>query len=554
MSNITGTAILEIIKGVGKTPQDSNSGEQNLDSINLLDSQGFAASEYDIQLPNMKNGAIYADSPITDGRTLISAALGNVTETIRLELTSSTIIQLAALLSKLAQFRQDCIDYWDSVDQIEPVYLKHQVIGEPGPRYALIYNIEINVETPIEPNTPQRTITLSIEREYGWRGVKPGGNPKEWTMPNILSLPFNAGNAALDSGTNHLLYGTVQNTTAWNTTQTALLTQNYIDVPANKVPGDLPALVEYVTLLESGSGTVSDMLVGVSSKPDLISAAGATRLPNFILNAGDGAVGTDTSLAADTGAPVRSSNGTATRAACTFGTVTTDAIRIQWYPSSVGTYFDFSTLRGKFLCFVRARLSAASTVALSVEISDNVGSVITTPVNLTDTGSGGTGNTTYWKAVYMGVVNIPTSTQPAAILDNGKGIEVKTTGLTPYLAVRAERTGSAVTLYIADVILIPIDESSFQILGNGYLGVGNGFFADNTGYYMHGKADIFGKATANGTGSVNGQITLKPKVRNRIMFFFFFDSFNTPSHHSDTRNTYSVRLNLIPRWAGLRDA
>lgn len=184
-------AILQIVKGIAKTPGDTISAETGLDVLDLLDPQGFATDAYEMKIPSLKSSAVYADSPLTDGRTLISGTLGNVTETIRATLNGSSIIQLAAMMSRLMGFKQACNDFWDTFGQIEPVYIKNQVSGEPGPRYALLYDIDVAVSDPINPTDNIRDVTIVIEREYGWRGIAQGitlksGQSKHSTSRNTI--------------------------------------------------------------------------------------------------------------------------------------------------------------------------------------------------------------------------------------------------------------------------------------------------------------------------------------------------------------------------------
>jgi len=138
-------SFLSIVRGVQKVPQDALSAEIGLDSIDLLDAAGFMIDTYDQQFPNLKNNAVWAESPMDDGRTLQTNARGNLTETMRVNLTAGTLLQMGMMLTKLGKFRGYINAYWigGTQDTEEPVYLKHQIIGEPGPRYALIYNIDI---------------------------------------------------------------------------------------------------------------------------------------------------------------------------------------------------------------------------------------------------------------------------------------------------------------------------------------------------------------------------------------------------------------------------
>lgn len=548
MSGTSPNAILELIKGIAKVPGDTNSAEQGLDSINLLDPLGFSCDTYDIQLPNLKNSAVWADSSITDGRTLISGALGNVTETIRLELTAGTLVQMAAMLSKLVKFQQDCNDFWDTLTQIEPVYLKHQVEGEPGPRYALLYNIEINVESPITPGVANRTVTLSIEREFGWRGIAPGDNPKKWTIQNYFTgQTWDSADAALTTDGNHLLFQIINNRREWNTAQTAVISKNHVEIPAAAIPGDLEALC-FISAIVTGASALSSqvMYIGRSSKPDLLLNTGATRTPNYILNAADGTGGTDATNAADTGAPrIASGGGGNFRVNISFATAS-DAQRVSWTGATQG-YFDFSSNRGRFIALLRCRLSAAGTVTMHLGLTSGTTSLTNYPVTtFTEVGTGGTGNTTAWGMAYLGEITLPPSEERVIAWTDGLGV-LASNNANWSLGVYAARTSGTPTLYISDLILIPIDEAAIAI-DNGQLVTGFGF--DNTGYTLHGKpgecAQIGGvlSAALSGTG-----ITLKPKVINRL---YFIETGN--GGLAEIIPFIEVRINIVPRWSGLRDS
>lgn len=549
MPQISGTMHLAIIKGVAKVPQDNNSAEIGLDPIDLLDPNGFSCDEYLMKIPTMKSSAIYADSPLTDGRTLISGTLGNVTETIRLTLNASTIIQMAALLSKLGRMKQDCNDFWDTFGQIEPVYIKHQVDGEPGPRYALLYDIDIDVEAPIDPSQSMRTVTLSIEREYGWRGIKPGGNPREWTLGN----QFNATGTTPVIGNNRsLIFQSVNNVNEFSTVnRQTVVTKNYIDIDGDLVPGDLPALclikAAYINASPAGPWQI---FVSRKSVPSGQLVAGSNLFTqSTMLNAGDMTLGANTALAADTGAPLTQSGGVRRRAEFTPASGT-DAVRLTLANRSISNH------RGRYAVFVRCRQAAgaANDIAMHLVYGQNSAPVfmrVATP-SVNPVLQAGTGNTVNWPVSYMGVITVPIATNSLQG-SGGRGVQYASDFIIELWAQRV--AGVTATLYIADIVLLPIDEPSNGIVSVSSLTEWDGYF-DGTGYFTHGKPDYF--VTGQGDGSAatsaaegRGQsIELLPKTDQRLYFF----SMSTTNLSNIVTEGANIGIDIVPRWSGLRDA
>lgn len=573
MVSVTGHAILEIVKGVQKVPGDDLSAEVGLDQIDLLDPQGFSTSEYDIKLPGLKSSALYADSPLTDGRTLISGALGNVTETIRCELTAGTIVQLAAMLSKLLRFKQDCNDFWDTFGQIEPVYIKHQVVGEPGPRFALLYDIDVDIDDPIEPGAANRAVTIVIEREYGWRGIAPGDNPKHWFyIWNNQEQQWSASNAHLLTGTDHLVSGTIQNRAELNAAISGFITQNFIEIPANKIPGDMPALVS-LSVQQTVSVNATTLLCGKMTKRptgNISRFSGNNQIPIYNFNAADGnVIGGDTTLASDTGTPIGTS-GSRQRSVTTFATIATMSNRLTFFP---GTHtpngFSLNVMRGRYAVFLRARLSAAST-NVSIQMTLRQGgndNLTTTPVILTDQGAGGTGNSTDWALMNLGQIVIPVSDKTSVGAD-GRGVFVDNSGGGQLsIALAAARNSGAGSLYMSDLILIPIDEGAIQIEVAAAVGTGAtvalNWAYDNTGYFTHGTPDEFAALQQNVVANARGNnidiavlsgspIYLTPGILNRLYFLAYVNS-TKRSIYNDPSAMF-VRVNIVPRWMGLRDS
>lgn len=555
---MTGHAILQIVKGVQKTPGDNFSSEQGLDVIDFMDtSGGFALDAYEMKIPALKSSAIYADSPLTDGRTLIAGTLGNVNETIRLTLKAGTIIQLAAQLSRLNRLKQDCNDFWDTFYQIEPVYIRHQVVGEPGPRYALLYDIDIAVTDPTNPADPTRDITIVIEREYGWRGLAPGASPKQWTMYKF-GQKFNADNAGLNDDDTHLVSGTVMNGIDL-TTINQIAASNTLTIPADKIDGDLPALAFANINLNITVASMGNLFIARDTHPITLqdSLAGVNQLRRLCITAtaGDIIPGVDTSFVNDTGASrLLSASVSGRRTETTFATVATDAIR--WVED-----VDINTFRGRYMIFARVRQHTGAQNDLRYYITAQDTTVFFTSPTITPLLTGTSGNTSSWNLDYLGVISLPANNRSVSQVNRGTGLNVSnpggisSTSSTIRFSLRALRVaGTTARLCFNDIVLIPIDESAMYL--GGLQSFTNVVF-DNTGYLNHGSTDdvVQGRGLLLQldnilTSEVNGNfMTLKPGVDNRVLIMAKIGNSNL----SSATGSFTVHIDLIPRWAGLRD-
>lgn len=552
---MTGHAILQIVKGVQKVPGDNFSAEQGLDVIDFLDTTGgFALDAYEMKIPSLKSSAVYADSPLTDGRTLISGTLGNVTETIRVTLTAGTIVQLSAMLSKLLRFKQDCNDFWDTYNQIEPVYIKHQVSGEPGTRYALLYDIDIAIDSLTNPSEPTRDLTIVIEREYGWRGLAPGDNPKKWALEQ-RGVKLNAANATLwqpNAQPQLAEYLLGLNRLTWNAARTSPSARNYIEIPANAIPGDLPALAYLSLDIGQGTGATDDtLIVWRHSKPlSLTARNGTTKYFSPLLNASEASLQTDATTAADTGAS------TGSRVRVTFATPALVS-RLQFSQNSTA-YILPNLFRGRYHVFLRARVSAAANITLQLVGYTGNTAIEYPTATLSSLGGGGTGNTTSWVLVDLGVVNLPSINKAYSAID-GLGLNLTTSFIETFFAVHAGRNSGAGELYINDLIFVGIDETAALFQSDSSNSINNRVVTfDNTGYTQHGGTDdvaIYGNdnlATSFTSGALNykgAPILLQPKVANRLYFLTYSDS----TKFTDVSNNYEIRVNIVPRWSALRD-
>lgn len=542
---------LLIVKGVGPTPGDTASAEQPLTVVNLMDADaGFSLKSWTPNIPSLKSSGIWADSSITDGRTLIAGVNTNVIETIVITLTGANVSDYAMQFAKLQRIVQDARNFWDNTQQFEPVYLRWWANCAPGPQFSLIYNIDLDVEFD-DSTIASAVITMKIEREYRWRGrVRPGGNPKEWAIGNTFSAT-NANLSVPDStfGPQNLVYNTsLLNRTEYTVgNKQSYVSKNFVDITASQIPGDLPALT-CIMVQFSNAATPANWTMFVSRKStpsnQLVSGVDV-YLQSMMLNAGDMTLGAATTLAADTGAPLTQAGGVQRRAVFT-PVDNLDAARLTVASRALLNH------RGTYAIFCRCRQAAGAAGDISMHIVAGQQSPFLTSNLLTSvnpTLQAGVGNTVYWPVTYLGTIQFPTKT-PSPVLLNGKGNQYSATDWS--LVLNAKRNaGTTAVLYVADIILIPIDEPSVMI-STQTNGLTQLAALDGTGYFQHGGTEYYvDTASVAGTPSQwSGQpIDLLPGVNQRLYFFSMFSDFT-----SDVINSGAiVGVNIVPCWSGIRD-
>lgn len=566
---------LKLIYGVAKTPGDTSSAEPGLVVLDLADPGGFsvnAENGYSPQRPNIKNGGAWLDSSLEAGRYPIVISETNVTETIRCTVASGSLLTLNNLIRQLDWFVAQAPAFFIDFAQIQPVYLKHQVVGEPGARFALVTSIEYAIDDPDTAEPLTRDITLTIEREPYWRGLAPGDNPKKWSyytrdgdMQN-----FNVNSADLGRGSDALVQKTINNRTELNPANlNTVVSSNYIDIPANLIPGDAPALA-FVDIMSDSSYMV---MCGRSTKPTTVpnrANAGSARvdlqqsfrIPIAQFNAGDGGVATDTTrqTSATSGAGNLSNGTLGTRyfTRTTFATAT-NVQRLLF----AGDFYqsDMHILRGEYVAFIRGRQNAGSFGNISMNLQVTyAGSRQTVTLQATNP-TVSAGGATDWYLHYMGIISIPLSDDRTAMSMSGYGIDVDYTVASVNISLYASRASGVATLDILDLILLPKDEVCFIMTNDSGLG-NTHFISDTTGYLSRGRPQYAcymvdsNPVTPPYDGApfpINTQgapVTLLPQTNNRLYFVGIDDPAN---YHSRPDFNSDIRVNIIPRWSGLRD-
>jgi hypothetical protein len=558
---------LYLARGVAKAIGDTNSAEQGLSAINLMDSgSGFAldpSNGWQPQIAGLKGGGVWADSQIETGRRLVAGADGNVNETIRLSITTGDALSLYRQVTRLNRFIMDCREMWTTFHQIEPVFLWWWAIGAPGRQYALIYNIDLAVTYPDVGQGATADVTITLEREPYWRALQPGTNPKQWTLRNTQ---FDVDDLSLTDEANHLVYTVALANRFEYESDYDILSRNYIDIAAEDVPGDAPALVEFTAEYENTSNgvVIQQAYVSRSTKPTSAyqSTTGATMPALSILPAPAATAGTDTTSVADTGGiyGLTGVAGGKLRRRISFATVATSTQRLQWDTSNGANGV---LLRGKYSVFLRARQlnGAFGDISIALRFIFGTGGGTYTELTASPVVSGTSGNTSAWPLTYFGTVTIPLNTRNE-ITPLGYGI---TDNPQFQIALLASRASGASELYVCDLVLVPFDEPGILLTApDGVIGTatGNGCWYDYSGYATHGDQSAFANSyVSQGTGGprqnlpveIRGQdLVLEPGVNNRL-YFVFAGVLSSVSNLSDPNSDYALRLNIIPRWYGARD-
>ena len=554
---------LAIIRGVYAAPGDSNSVEPAIVTLNLMSNNTGIALKSDgwsPNIPSLKDSGVWADSPISDGRTLISGVNSNVVETMQLTITGATFQDVTAWLSALRKMMQDARDFWQANAQISPVYLKWWASCGAGAQYALIYNMDMKPEYVISP-TPTLNVTLTIERECFWRAIPPGANPMQWYYESNNQV-FNNTKATIFGSTNLASAIVASKSEYSSSTLAALSADNCLTIPAVSIPGDAPALV---ALMATTQTTRIHCIIGKkTTKITAKSVSSVTIAQNTILNAADGTLGTDATRVNDTGAVKAPGAANAQRLEVSFATATN---QLRWRSLSItdANLNSVNRFIGRWQIFLRCRQSAGTLGDITMYLRVSAGGGVLTNTDGVKLNVvfppviAGAGNSTDWGLVYMGTISLPLQSGKAWVND-GSNFATNSVGLGDRaddsfdIGLFALRSAGVGLLYLCDLIMIPIDEGSIQMVLQDSAGLSNKMIYDETGYLSHGNTDVITMntnptiVTGGGLVQVTGAgIQLTPGVENRL-YIMNFDS----SSQSRSTDTPQLIVNIVPRWTGIR--
>lgn len=540
-------SVLQIIQGIPPIPGDSQSALGVLDSINFIfdeNATGLVVDDWLPAYPGYKRGGIFSESAITDGAILTAAAEGNVTEKLVVRLVGASRELLYGNLADLEQMKRACVAYWTDSAQTDPVYLKHQYVDEPGPRYALLYTIEFDVEdeqrSALEP--PVFEVSLTLVREPYWRSVPPGANPKLWTFERSGIYPSSA-SYNLSGTTNDLVNATIQNRHELSLTSAVTpLSKNFIDIEPSQIAGDAPALLMISVTDYQGVG----LNIGVQDRETRYTDRNpGTPIEGYaILNAGDSDGGA-AALNKTIDAAGVISNGSAVSKYIRTGSVIFGS---SWREAMVWR-LPAHLFRGRYMALLRhsQEAGAAGDIRFRLRVtyysSSLVGGTLTPAMEAKTQGAGA-----YTPLVgYLGQIQIPYDGKTDAAQD-GLGPKVNTTAAQKTAALVLEifnGAGANRDVNVSDLILIPVDFCAGRVLG-GFGGNPN-LIIDNTHYLSGGypevRTSVFSAIAGQYAMEYQGQeLYLRPGVQNRVHFFYE----GLPSL------SMVVSINIVPRWVGAR--
>lgn len=575
---------LDIVKGILPAIQDPYSAEVGYEAMSLLDSSGIALRPqgWQMKIASLKRGGVWGDSPLHDGRQLIASARGNVVETLRCTVSNHELHQRQAIVKRLQHFmvaaeRQSTTGY-----QIEPVYLALQAACTKAEQFALIYTISIDNTTDPFDLTSNWDFDLAIEREPAWRMVvPPGGNPRLyhfWKQGKVPGVDFDYTDMSLYEGTDHFHYETIYNRHEWdNADYLTPLAKNYIDIAAEDIPGDAPALITLAVGAVSLLGW--QVHIAQSTKPITIYDRDGDQINQAnILNAGDCDTGGLITKSVD-GCGVYSNNSVANRYVGTYSmpasTTRTDLITWSRLNGATGTrVFELNLNRGTYAAFLRCKQTSGAAGDVEVRLSMTEGdglNILTLDYQAMPIVAAAVGCAKRFDALYLGRFSIPLGGRSVQSFD-GRGLAVgdrNSGGGNIILKLTVRNNNAAIrTTEFLDLILMPVDEAYCVGLEISSSVTSKNFMFDNTGYLMHGEVlDIAQSGwQANPdpiyqidqhTIELRGQIPqLTPGVNNRLYLFnraYLTNAYYSAAGGADADWDMTVRLNIIPRCYGIAE-
>lgn len=535
------------------------------DSIILADDNTGSAG-YLPAVPALKAGGQFMDTPLQDGRVLVAASNDSITET----LTLTAIGELGArqtALNALLDIIRGLHDFEVSNGITgKMVSLAAQFMGSDTPQFARVRKMELATATDfLNPSqTAASGITLTIERDPYWQDIPPGANPKIYAFltrglknssaPGAPATNFyNHTNLSLSATGGAANYQHFIEASILNFDETSFAAVNYVDIPAESIPGDAPALALIRYGQDVGAADAKPRFwVARSTIVDLYPSTNDNSTTQRMRNTFSGADASIVSLGGITASiqndatnGLRSAAGGATRKIARLvaaaGGSSSSPGGISW--SRANTY------TRQWNVFFRMRITAGTPANCTMYFRVNQQGGLNGQVSIQKSLAGFAASAN-WFSFFVGRVSLEgLANRDIAGLGSIGNL------LTFRVAVSKPNDGVAATIEIGDVLLMPLDEPCVQVdsltptdpLANFFTA-----YVDSTGYlYPNRQQASVGVVSSNPVAlPTYGQlITLIPKVNNRLYFA------SQPINGTlDPARTFPVTVDIVPRWGAPRRA
>lgn len=133
------------------------------------------------QAPEYKGGGVWHDSPLSEGRQLVSAKYDLITESIDLVLRGHNQDEAIRFSQELRRLLEKAGRYWTTPHKTEPIWLEARASSETNTRYALVYQGRLLDDGPpfsqpfLQPDCSAVMTELSLVVQHGhWLSLPPG--------------------------------------------------------------------------------------------------------------------------------------------------------------------------------------------------------------------------------------------------------------------------------------------------------------------------------------------------------------------------------------------
>jgi hypothetical protein len=368
----------------------------------------------------------------------------------------------------------------------------------------------------------------------------------------------------------HFITAEVSNRNEFKAGMTGFVSWNFIDIPAEDIPGDAPALAMITFPYKDEVDGIRRVWVGQSlNRTSITNRFSESFLAFNVFNAVDGANSNQVNSAEGV-YPIGGAN-----KQIVSKTLAASGQSFLSWSNSAEPVPELNLFRGRYAAYFRCRQTSGSEGGIKVKLIIQTDSDLS-EVSLEEKNAFVNSSDGKFGIVYLGSFAFPPDAARATSSLNGMGLHTHPKGGRTYLfsMILRNTTGGNLTIECLDLILVPIDVNAC-VVGNGLpdtIDIKNHtplFVLDNTGYTTHGQLMDYARIerpemdssdfTAAHTQplEVRGRLpVLYPKQNNRLYFLFEHNHGAAVINQipaSDPNLAYTVCIDIIPRWLGIRD-